>query len=89
MKKKLFLGAGAAILVAAAAFAGRASAKFSAAGLYYTVGTVCQKISGTPTGAIVTNSGTKQAKITTSTNGTVQVLLFATSTCTDKAFFVF
>lgn len=95
MKRKFFLGAGAAILVAAAAFAGRASAKFGEAGGFYVTApgsAACLAISSSPVSSLlVTGAGTNrndQAQLITAKSGTA-ANIYATSTCVRKVFFTY
>jgi hypothetical protein len=91
MKKKLFLGTGAAILFIAGAFAGKASSKFAPTGIYYTTGAVCNKLDAwapvpgilvtvAPVGALCA------AKIITKACGSVH--LYVTSTCHNVTYFI-
>jgi len=84
MKKKIFLGAGAAILVVAAAFAGKA--KFAPVGIYYTAAAGCRQLDlNAPVAALTTVAPTGSvanpvpAKIVTA-NGN-KLFLYITSAC--------
>jgi len=89
MKKRIFLGAGALILLAAGAFADRATLKYGRAfNLYYKsfVGT-CSFIESNISFAFTTTpTGTHQAAISTSLS-IYSAYLFATSTCVKKVYF--
>lgn len=92
MKKKIFLGLGAAGLAICGAFAGRATAKFGAAtNLYYGVPSSCTSTTSlasiSSTIAFLTSpvGGGTAAKILTSNNTTVQ--LFADNGCTKPIYF--
>jgi hypothetical protein len=92
-KKRIFLGLGAVVLAVGGAFAGRMSAKFGdAIQVYYKVGTgTC---STSPGATFATNavfqtsiSGTAIPAFKTSGNS-VNVALFATSSCNKQLYFV-
>ena len=85
-KKQIFRAAGAFLLVAVGAFAGRASSKKSAPSvLYYSTGTAnsCTILQGSVSGAtVLTTIGTgTQAKLLTA-GGVHSWKIYATSTCT-------
>lgn len=86
-KKKIFLGAGAVVLLAAAAFAGKVTKKFLTANTIFIAGAggSCKVIvSSAATNKFVTLAvGNKQAQINTNASTTLRGL-YATSTCTSK-----
>jgi len=92
MKKKFFLGTGAAILFIAGAFAGKATSKFAPTGIYYTAGGVCNKLDACAPvpGILVTTapgSPATTAKVTTwFSGGTVH--LYVTSKCHNVTYFI-
>ena len=83
MKKKIFLGLGAAVLAVGGVFAGRASAKFATAtSMYYKIGAgACTTIASTlGNTAFQTASSGTVATIRTQGN-TASATLYGTSTC--------
>jgi len=89
MKKKFFLGAGAAVLVVAAAFASKA--KFAPVGIYYTTGATCTKLDGTApiAGILVTAApsvGATVASVVTKAGGNLK--LYVTSACHNVTYFI-
>jgi len=88
MKRKFFLGTGAAILVVAAAFASKA--KFAPTGVYYTAGGICNKVIAWPPitiiiGTVAPTPPANPCKITTKGGGSVH--LYVTSTCHNVTYF--
>jgi hypothetical protein len=83
MKRKFFLGTGAAILVVAAAFASKA--KFAPVGIYYTTGTTCHPLDNSAPLTVLTTvapgsvTNPVTAKIVTANGG--QLKLYVTSVC--------
>jgi len=91
MKRKFYLGTGAAILFVAGAFAGKASSKFAPMGIYYTAGAVCNKLDGCAPvpGTLVAAAplgSTCTATIRTKACGSVH--LYITSVCRNVTYFV-
>jgi len=89
MKKKFFLGAGAAVLVVAAAFASKA--KFAPVGIYYTTGATCNKLDAIApvTGTLVTaapTGATTVASVITQAGGRLK--LYITSACHNVTYMV-
>jgi len=91
MNKKFFLGAGALVLVAAGALAGKASAKFATTATLFYKGSTCipvaQGISSTNDKFVTVAVGTHQALINTA--GTAATAgLYATSLCLKPVYLV-
>jgi hypothetical protein len=89
MKKKMFLGAGAAVLVVAAAFASKA--KFAGVGIYYTAAGQCNKLDATAafSGNIVTvapSGATTVTQVLTKAGGKLH--LYITSACHNVTYFI-
>lgn len=85
------MGVGGAILFVVGAFAGRASSKFAPMGIYYTTGSLCNKLTGVSPFAntLVTTApagATWSAAIITQTGGKLK--LYITSTCHNVAYFI-
>lgn len=81
MNKKFFLAAGAVILTAAGAFAGRMSLKSNAIQLFATVAGACKQVTGTFSGTGTLTIGGSGAQATITSVNSASHNLFATSAC--------